>query len=106
MRTVIETPLFSRLQADYWTEAEREAFVAWIAAQPRAGKVIPGSGGLRKVRWSAPGRGKRGGVRIIYIDRPARGELWLLLIYSKQVADDLPVRTLRRLREMLEEADE
>ncbi len=105
MRTVVETPLFSRLQADYWTEREREDFVAWISARPEAGKVIPGSGGLRKVRWNAPGRGKRGGVRVIYLDRPLRGEVWLLLIHSKQVADDIPLPVLRKLREALKDAE-
>jgi len=50
--TVIETPSFTRLWPDYWTEDERGEFVAWLALHPEAGDVIKGSGGCRKVRWS------------------------------------------------------
>ena len=50
--TVIETPTFSRLAADYWTEEERSTFASYIAANPEGGDVVPDSGGVRKVRWS------------------------------------------------------
>ena len=98
MLTVIETPTFSRLAADYWTEDERGAFAAFIASHPEAGNVVPGSGGLRKVRWSRQGTGKRGGVRVIYYNRLANGEIWLLLIYAKSARENIPAHTLRAIK--------
>ena len=73
-----------------------------MAASPEAGDVIRETGGLRKVRWSRPGSGKRGGVRVIYFHRLEHGELWLLLIYAKSVADTIPAHLLRRIREEIE----
>ena len=66
MYTIIETPTFQKHAADIWQDDELEAFIAWIAENPLAGDVIPGASGLRKVRWSRSGMGKRGGARVIY----------------------------------------
>jgi len=66
MRTVAETFVFTRYAAEVWSTAEREAFITWIASNPEAGKLIRGSGGCRKVRWSSDGHGKQGGARVIY----------------------------------------
>jgi hypothetical protein len=81
----------------------RYAALQWhLAVNPRAGEVIQGTGGLRKVRWSAPGSGKRGGVRVIYFHVAADAQVRLLLIYRKGVKDDLTAaekRTLRRLNQ-------
>jgi len=76
MLTIVETPLFQSLVADYWTEEERGRFCAWLANNPNAGDVVPGSGGCRKIRHGLRGRGKRGGVRVIYYNRRANGEIW------------------------------
>ncbi|WP_347989667.1 hypothetical protein [Methylomonas sp. AM2-LC] len=65
MYTIIETAIFEKYAANTWTDSERVAFKFWIADNPLAGDVIPGTGGLRKVRWSAYGKGKRGGARVI-----------------------------------------
>jgi hypothetical protein len=73
MFTVIETPFFSKLWPDYWTETERAAFAVYLAENPIAGDVIAGSGGCRKVRWNLSGTGKSGGVRVIYFNRLAEG---------------------------------
>ena len=62
MFTVIETPTFVRLASNCWNDEDRTNFITFIAANPDAGDVMPGSGGLRKVRWGTAGRGKRGGV--------------------------------------------
>jgi hypothetical protein len=73
-----------------------------MALNPEAGDVIQRTGGLRKVRWSVAGGGKRGGVRVIYFHVAAQAEVRLLLIYRKGVKDDLTAaekRTLRRLNE-------
>jgi hypothetical protein len=84
MYTVIETPTFAVDAKQIWTEEERGTFCAWIAANPESGDVIPGSGGCRKIRWSRPGMGKRGGTRVIYFTRLANGEIWLLAVYAKK----------------------
>lgn len=105
MFTVIETPTFSRLCADYWTEEERGTFAAWIAAHPEAGDVIPGSGGCRKVRWSRAGMGKRGGVRVIHYNRPAEGRIYLLLIYAKGAQDNIAPQVLLKIKEALHAHD-
>jgi hypothetical protein len=102
MFTVIETPTFESDARSIWSEEERGAFCAWIAANPEAGDVIPGSGGCRKVRWSLSGRGKRGGSRIIYFNQLADGEIWLLVIYSKSVRGNIPAHLLKAVREAIE----
>ncbi len=104
MLTVAETPSFTRLWQDYWTEEERGEFCAWISVNPEAGDVVPGTGGVRKVRWSQAGRGKRGGVRVVYYNQLAEGRVWLLLIYAKSARDNLPAHVLDAAREMLEHA--
>lgn len=83
LMTVTETPLFLRQAAGLWSDADRHAFVDFIAANPEAGDVIPDSGGIRKVRWTRPGMGKRGGVRVIYFYHDDAMPLYLLLIYAK-----------------------
>lgn len=102
MHTVVETPTFTADADTLWTEEEHGAFCTWIAANPQAGDVIPGSGGCRKVRWSRAGTGKRGGVRVIYFTRLASGEIWLLVIYAKSVRDNIPSYLLKAIREEIE----
>ena len=97
--TIIESPLFSRLWPDYWSEDERGEFTAFIANSPEAGAVIPGSGGCRKIRWARAGAGKRGGVRVIYTARLARGALVLLVIYAKSARENIPAHILRKIAE-------
>lgn len=100
--TVVETPLFQRLADGHWTEEERSSFVSFIAAHPEAGDVVPGSGGVRKVRWSTAGRGKRGGLRVIYFNRLSAGEIWLLVLYAKAEAENIPAHVLHRIKEEIE----
>ena len=96
--TVAQTPVFESYAASIWTPDELDRFVNWIAANPLAGDVIPGSGGLRKVRWSAGGRGKRGGARVIYYNLLRDGTIWLLIAYTKARLDNLPPATLKELK--------
>ena len=91
MITVIESPIFTKLWSDYWSEDERGEFSVWIAQNPEAGDVVPGSGGIRKVRWVRKGRGKRGGVRVIYFSAPTKGLIWLLTIYAKSNKENIPL---------------
>jgi hypothetical protein len=99
MFTVVETPTFVRLSEDLWSDQDRTSFIAFIAANPDAGDVVPGSGGLRIVRWGRSGRGKRGGVRVIYYNRLTTGEIWLLLVYGKSVQDNIRAHVLRQIKE-------
>ena len=102
MLTVIETPLFQKLWPRYWTEEERGEFAAYLAANPNDGAVVPGSGGVRKVRWARPGVGKSSGVRVIYFNRNEQGEIYLLTIYAKSETANLSTATLREIRNALE----
>ena len=71
MFSFIETRLFTKLVLDYLSEEDYTALQQTLMWRPDAGLVIPGSGGIRKLRWAAPGRGKRGGYRVIYYVRKA-----------------------------------
>ena len=103
MRTVAETPIFQRYAADIWAPSERDEFIAWIALNPDAGDLITGSGGCRKVRWAASGRGKSGGARVIYFN--VRDEtIWLLVVYTKGKFDNLPTSFLAELKQGVEDA--
>lgn len=102
MYTVIEIPSFVTDADLIWSAEERGAFCAWLAANPEAGDVIPGSGGCRKVRWGRRGTGKQGGVRVIYFTRLANGEIWLLVMYAKSVRGNIPAHILKAIREEIE----
>ena len=83
MFTVIETPTFQKQVAKVWTEAERLEFIAWIAANPTTGDVIPGADGARKVRWAVQGKGKRGGARVVYFNLSDDELVLLVAVYAK-----------------------
>ena len=104
MLTIVETPLFQGLWPDYWNEDERGEFASWLGHSPDAGDVVPESGGVRKVRWSRKGAGKRGGVRVVYFNRLANDEIWLILIYAKSAQDNVPANMLKQLKQEIEDA--
>ena len=101
MRTVAETPIFQKYASDVWSDAERIEFINWIANNPEAGDVIPGSGGCRKVRWLSAGQGKRGGVRVIYFNA-TEAAICLLIVYKKAKFDNLPTAFLVELKKGVE----
>ena len=101
MCTVAETPVFQRYATEVWSDAERTAFINWIAANPDAGDIMPGTGGCRKVRWHLTGKGKRGGARIIYFVESA-STIWLLIVYKKSVFETLAPTFLADLKKEIE----
>jgi mRNA-degrading endonuclease RelE of RelBE toxin-antitoxin system len=103
MFSFIETRLFTKLVLDYLSDDSYAALQAELMRDPDAGPVIPGSGGVRKLRWAAPGRGKSGGYRIIYYVRRPQGVIWMLTMYPKNVADSIPAHVLRQIRKEVED---
>lgn len=83
LMTVVETPFFLRKAATMLDEDERSELVAFVAANPEAGRVIPESGGIRKARWAKEGKGKSGSFRVIYYLHSENFPLFLLTVYAK-----------------------
>ncbi|MFN8482701.1 MAG: hypothetical protein U0768_06610 [Anaerolineae bacterium] len=100
---IIETSVFTRQVQGLLGEDDYRNLQAVLAQRPDLGAVIPGSGGLRKVRWGAQGPGKRGGVRVIYYWIVKQDRLLMLMIYTKGERDDLSAEQLRILRTLVEE---
>ena len=99
----IETPTFTRLVLDLMDDNDYASLQATLALRPDLGKVIPGGGGIRKIRWSGSGRGKRGGLRFIYYWQMADARIWMLLAYPKNERDDLSPEQLRHLKILVKE---
>jgi hypothetical protein len=99
--TVAETAVFMRQAGTLWTYDERLEFIDFIARNPEAGDLIPGTGGVRKVRWGRRGSGKRGGVRIIYFYHDPGMPLYLLMIYAKAQRDDLSPDARRTVQSLM-----
>lgn len=97
--TVVETPIFIKSCEGILSQQEREEIIDWLSHQPEVGDVIPGTNGLRKVRWARAGMGKRGGSRVIYLIQYQREQVQLLIAYSKSKFDNLPPDFLRKLKE-------
>ena len=95
----IETKLFSRLIGDYLSDDDYARLQGALIEAPERGAVVPGSGGVRKLRWAQPGRGKRGGVRVIYYARIREGVIWMLTIYAKNEEENIPAHVLRKIKE-------
>ena len=96
----LETPAFTRHLSAYLTDDEYAALQAFLAAHPEAGDVMPGTGGFRKLRWSDDrrGKGKRGGLRVIYYFLTQDHQVWLFTLFGKGEADDLTPEQKRQLR--------
>ena len=101
--TLVETPTFSRRRADLLTDQEYRLLQLRLALDPGAGAVIPGGGGIRKLRWELQGRGRRGGARVIYYWATSRDVILLLLVYAKNERDDLDKDQLRTLTRLVKE---
>lgn len=97
----VETPIFTKRILLYLDDEDYGRMQALLSVQPDAGDLIRGSGGIRKLRWAGSGRGKRGGLRIIYYWWVAKDRISLLLAYPKNEQDDLSADELKRLKNQL-----
>ena len=80
-----------------WGEDTKTEFVNYIAMHPNEGDLIPGTGGIRKIRWQASGHGKRGGARVIYYVYDEENPIYLLFAYPKNVQDNISEKEKRVL---------
>ncbi len=87
--TVVTENLFVREARQFWDDKDLDDFVNYIARNPLEGDEIQGTSGLRKIRWSRPGTGKRGGVRVIYYFYNEKFPIYLLTLYAKSEQEDL-----------------
>ncbi len=100
----VEAPAFTRNISAYLADDEYVQLQRWLAENPEAGDLMPGAGGFRKLRWTDPqrGKGRRGGLRIIYYYFLADQQIWLMALYHKGEASDLTPRQKQALRVALE----
>ena len=98
----IEATAFTKYVYDYLAEDEYLGLQSFFLQNPEAGKIVRGSGGVRKVRWAITGKGKSGGVRVIYYFKKQDDEIWLLTIYSKSEVESIPAHVLRQIAKEIE----
>lgn len=99
-----EAPAFSRYVYSYLDDEAYRALQIELAAMPERGDVIPGTGGFRKLRWADPrrGKGRRGGLRIIYYYFPGEQQIWLVTLYDKNEASDLTAKEKQALKSAID----
>ncbi len=100
----IESAAFERVRAVYLDDDEYAGLQQFMMENPEAGDVVRESGGVRKLRWKRKGRGKRGGLRVIYFVHYQPNEFWLLTLYAKAKQENVPAHILRQLKEAFERA--
>lgn len=100
---IVETSVFTKQVNKLLSDEEYRQLQSDLANRPDVGSVIPGSGGLRKIRWGYRGQGKRGGIRVIYYWAVSQERLLLLLMYPKSVQDNLSPAQLKTLRQIVED---
>jgi hypothetical protein len=100
--TVVETREFQQRAATRMREAERQAFITFIAGHPDDEALMVGTGGVRKSRWGVGARGKSGGVRVIYYYHNLTMPIFLLTVFAKKERDNLSPRDKNILRQVLQ----
>ena len=98
--TVLQLPKFKAEATELIGAVGIEELAVYLIERPDAGDVIPGSGGVRKLRWAAKGKGKRGGARIIYLYVVVAGRVYLIRCYAKNVKADLSADEKKELRQI------
>jgi len=100
---IIETTIFTRQVQSLLDDEEYRRLQTMLVLRPEVGDLIPGGSGLRKIRWGAGERGKRGGIRAIYFWAVPQDRILMLLMYAKSEQDDLSATQLKSLRKIIEE---
>jgi hypothetical protein len=103
MNTVVELPEFIRRADKLLRDTEREHLIQYLAAKPKAGVLLQGTGGIRKLRWKREGSGKSGGVRVIYYFHDERYPLFLLTLFGKSEKDNISKAERNILAKLAEE---
>lgn len=99
----VEATAFTKHVYEYLSDEEYLGLQSFLLQYPEAGKLVPKSGGVRKVRWAMAGRGKSGGVRVIYYFKRQDAEIWLLTIYTKREVENIPAHVLRQIAKEIED---
>jgi mRNA-degrading endonuclease RelE of RelBE toxin-antitoxin system len=99
----VELTPFVAFRREYWTDDDLRALQSFLLVSPDAGELIRGGAGLRKLRWSAQGRGKRGGARLIYFWHVPKRQIYLIYAYVKSKREDLTPQQLRVLAELMKD---
>ena len=99
-RIFIESSLFSRLIENYLDDDQYGELQRYLIKHPTVGDIVPKSGGVRKLRWKIAGRGKRGGIRVIYYLK-GKTTIYLLTVYSKGEVSNISAKVLRQIKEAL-----
>lgn len=99
----IETSLFTKLLPQYLSEDEYLGLQTFLLKNPDTGKIIVGTGGVRKIRWGVSGKGKRGGVRIIYFWKTQADEIWLLTMNTKSERETIASHILKKIAEEIQD---
>lgn len=99
----IETHLFTKLLSNYLSDDEYRELQTFLLERPNAGDIIKGTGGLRKLRWSASNKGKRGGIRIIYYWQMAEELIYFMALYAKNEMTDLSAKEKKMLKQLIAE---
>lgn len=98
-----ETSVFTKLIQKLISDEEYHLLQLQLSVRPESGNIIKGSGGIRKVRWAGSGRGKRGGIRVIYYYFTEDEQIYMLYVYPKSKKDDLTADQMKQLKQLVEE---
>jgi hypothetical protein len=99
----VELTPFIAFRARHWSDEDLRSLQKFLLATPDAGDVIPGGSGLRKLRWSAGGRGKRGGARVIYYRHVPKERIYLIYAYAKSAQADLTPKQIKTLAQLMKD---
>ena len=106
MLTLVEHPTFTKNVLKVFEDDEYRELQTELVADPKGGDVIPGLGGLRKKRWAAKGKGKRGGARIIYLHLPKAAIIYLFYLFTKGDITDLTPEQKKQVAKLVTEIKE
>jgi mRNA-degrading endonuclease RelE of RelBE toxin-antitoxin system len=104
--TLVEHPAFTKNVLQVFEDDEYRELQTELAANPKGGDVVPGLSGLRKLRWGAKGKGKRGGARIIYLHLPKVGIIYLFYLFTKGDITDLKPEQKKQVAKLVTEIKE